>query len=205
MDDEPTDRRGVDQDSLLALRSRTRNRRALLTSLGLMGFAVVCATFVVNGFGADSSSAAENPAGKVYGVLLTHPTTTTTTLAPTTTTSTTTTTVPPSTTTTTSASTTTTTATTAPPTTIAPTTTTVPKPPTVSATVSNAPTFCRVTVRLSNGFQAAYPLHQYVENVGDIYAFTAMLGGYRVDVTATVVNQNNAPTCKLTLGKLSRI
>ena len=204
MDDEAADRKGVDQDSLIALRSRKRNRRALLTSVGLLAFAVVCATFVVNGFGADSSSATENPAGKVYGVLLTHPTTTTTTVAPTTTTTTTTTTVPPSTTTTTGVSTTTTTVTTVPPTTVAPTTT-VPPPPTVSATATNTPTFCRITVRLSNGFQAVYPMDSYVENVGDIYSFTAMLAGYRVDVTATVVSKNGAPSCKLTLGKLSRI
>ena len=204
MDDEAADRRGVDRDSLIALRSRKRNRRALLTSLGLLGFAVVCATFVVNGFGADSSSAAENPAGKVYGVLLTHPTTTTTTLAPTTTTTTTTTTVPPSTTTTTGVPTTTTTVTTVPPTTVAPTTT-IPPMPTARATVTDAPTFCRVTIRLSNGFQAAYPLHQYVENVGDIYSFTAMLSGYRVEVTATVVNKGGTPTCNITLGKLARI
>jgi len=169
-----------------------------------MGFAVVCATFVVNGFGGGSSGAAEYPAGKIYGVLLTHPTTTTTTVAPTTTTTTTTTTVPPSTTTTTGVPTTTTTVTTVPPTTIAPTTTTAP-PPTVSATVRNTPTFCRVTVRLSNGFQVEYPLDQYVENVGDIYSFTAMLAGYRVEVTATVVNKNNAPSCTVKLGKLSRI
>jgi len=204
VDDEAADRRGVDRDSLIALRSRKRNRRALLTSLGLLGFAVVCATFVVNGFGADSSSAAENPAGKVYGVLLTHPTTTTTTLAPTTTTTTTTTTVPPSTTTTTGVPTTTTTVTTVPPTTVAPTTT-IPPMPTARATVTDAPTFCRVTIRLSNGFQAAYPLHQYVENVGDIYSFTAMLSGYRVEVTATVVNKGGKPTCNITLGKLARI
>jgi hypothetical protein len=48
-------------------------------------------------------------------------------------------------------------------------------------------------------------MDSYVENVGDIYSFTAMLAGYRVDVTATVVNKNGAPSCKLTLGKLSRI
>lgn len=194
----------MDQDSRIALRSRQRNIRALLTSLGLIAFAVVCATFVVNGFGTTSGSATETRAGKVYGVLITQPTTTT--VAPTTTTSTTTTTttVPPSTTTTSTVPATTTTVTTAPPTTVATTTTTVPKP-TVSATVKNTPAFCRVTVRLSNGFTSSYPLDQYVENVGDVYSFNAMLAGYRVDVTATVVGTNDAPSCKITLGALQRI
>jgi hypothetical protein len=58
---------------------------------------------------------------------------------------------------------------------------------------------------LSNGFQAPYPLDQYVENVGDIYSFTAMLAGYRVEVTATVIEKNSAPSCKITLGTLARI
>ncbi|HEX5095542.1 MAG TPA: hypothetical protein VFX21_05985 [Acidimicrobiia bacterium] len=189
-------------DSVIARRSRQRNRRALLTSLGLIGFAAVCITFIVNGFGAEPGGATQVRQGKVYGALVTHPTTTT--LAPTTTTTstTTTTTVPPS--TTTSSSTTTTTATTVPPTTIATTTTTVPRP-TVSAIVSNSPKFCTVTVRLSTGYQATYPLDQYVSNVGDTYSFNATIAGWRVDVTATVVNRNNTPACAATLANLQRV
>jgi hypothetical protein len=60
-------------------------------------------------------------------------------------------------------------------------------------------------VRLSTGYQASYPLDQYVANIGDSYSFSAAIAGWRVDVTATVVSRNNTPTCTVTLANLQRV
>jgi hypothetical protein len=67
---------------------------------------------------------------------------------------------------------------------------------------SNTPRFCTVTVHLSSGAQQSYPLDAYVQNPGDLYAFTATLGGVSVDVRVTVVVQNNVNVCSPTLSNL---
>lgn len=179
-------------------RARRRNTRAAMVSAGLVGFAFVCLVLVVTGFASFGASRATNAAPP--------PRTTTVTRAPTTTTSTSTstTTVPPPTTTTTS--TTTTSTTTVPPT----TTTTRPTPTTTvarvraSATVSDTPSFCTVTVHLSTGASRAYPLDAFVANPGDTYEFTASLGGYRVDVKVRVVSGPDGSQCEASTSHLTR-
>jgi hypothetical protein len=163
-----------------------------------VGFAMLCTIMLVSGFGSINASDGPKKA-KPKATTTTKAPVTTTTAPPTTTSTTTTTTtvppvtipnaVPPSTTTTTTTST---------------TTTTLPMPE-ISASVSNTPTFCIVTLALSTGPTQQYPLDAFVKNVGDVYVFVAAFAGYRVDVRAEVVNQNNAPVCQISLAHLERL
>ena len=182
----------------MRVRMRTRNTRAAAVSAGLIAFAFVCLVLFVTGFGSLGASraprtvaaAAETTTTRVAvppTAASTSTTTTSTTVPPTTTTSTsTTTTVPPTTTTSTS------------------TTTTTIARVTARATASNEPTFCTVTVHLSNGAFRSYPLDQFVANTGDTYRFTAGLDGYRVTVRVEVVDRAGARRCVATTSNLGR-
>jgi cytoskeletal protein RodZ len=180
----------------LSVRARRRNLRALLTAFGLLTVATILTALLVVSFGGlgDSTTVAGGPSTtriRVIAVTSTTqpPTTTTTTIPPTTTTST---------------------STTLPTTTTKPKVTTTTKPkvttttvPPVSATVSvdNTHQFCTVTVRLSTGAHQSYPLDAYLSQPGDKYVFTAELGGYKVDVTTTVMKNGK---CEATLSHFVR-
>jgi hypothetical protein len=183
-------------------RTRLRNRRAALTAAGLVAFAVVLVALLATSFGGVGTSkkahAKKKAAVKVVHVTTTRPPATTTLApakppppAPTTST-------PP-----TTVGTTTTTAKRAPTTTVAttPTPSTLPAA-TAFASIADLPEWCTVTVHVSNGASHAYQLALYLQNPGDLYVFTAYVGGYKVDVTTKVVDQNHAAECNTTLANL---
>src|SRR3954470_2224336 len=175
----------------MRVRARRRNARAAMVSAGLIGFASVCLLLFVTGFASVGASRATGDRPAAPRTTVTHAPTTT--VAPATTTSSSSTTVPPTTTTSTS-----TTTTTVPPTTTSTitstTTTTLPRV-TASASVSDEPSFCTVTVRLSTGAFRPYQLSSYIQNTGDQYGFPASLGGYRVDVRVRVTGKAGARHC----------
>ena len=70
------------------------------------------------------------------------------------------------------------------------------------ASIADLPEWCTVTVHVSNGASQAYQLAQYLQNPGDLYKFTAYVGGYRVDVSTRVVDRNKAAECDTTLANL---
>jgi cytoskeletal protein RodZ len=183
-------------------RIRRRNARAAGTAFGLLALAFACVLLLMGGLGAFGTTKpkAAKPAKKKVVV---HKVVTTTTRKPApTTVASSTTTSTSSTTTTTSTprpTTTTTTTTVAPPRT---TTTTVPPPTTAAVSVSNSPAFCTVTVVLGTGQRQAYPIGNYVSNVGDMYLFTAVIGRYRVDVRVTVKDIGGHPQCEASLSHL---
>lgn len=180
-------------------RARQRNARAAMVSGGLVAFALVCLVLVVTGFASIGASRA--PKAAVAVRTTTTAKATSTTMAPRTTTTTT---VPPTTTTTSTS--TTTTSTTVPPTTttIRPTTTTTVAPVRASATVSDQPTFCTVTVHLSTGASQSYQPDPAFGNPGDTWDFVATLGSYRVNVHVLVVSGANGNECQATTSHLTR-
>jgi hypothetical protein len=181
-------------------RTRLRNRRAALTAAGLVALAIVCVALLASTF-AGVGTTKKVVVKKKATVRVAHATTTrapdTTTVAPATTAP-----APSTSTTPTTARTTTTTA--------RPTATTVVATPTPStlpaatafASIADLPEWCTVTVHVSNGASHAYQLAAYLQNPGDLYVFTAYVGGYKVDVTTKVVDRNNAAECNATLANL---
>ncbi len=61
-----------------------------------------------------------------------------------------------------------------------------------------------MTVWLSTGTHQSYDVGRYVKNLGDRYTFTATFGGYRVDVTTKVVDQDGKAECQAALANLFR-
>ncbi len=184
-------------------RTRLRNRRAALTAAGLVAFAVVLVALLMSSFGGVGTSkkghVKTTASKKVVHATTTRPPAPTTVApappprpAPTTST-------PP-----TTARTTTTTAKRAPTTTVAatPTPSTLPAA-TAFASIADLPEWCTVTVHVSNGSSHEYQLAVYLQNPGDLYVFTAYVGGYKVDVTTKVVDRNHAAECDTTLANLS--
>jgi hypothetical protein len=180
-----------------------RNRRVLLMVAGLVALAVVCTAALASSFsgiGTNKAHPKKKAAAKVVHPTTTRPPVVTTTVpaavpvtaaAPTTST-------PP-----TTVRTTTTTAKPAPTTTVV----TTPTPPTLPAatafaSIADLPEWCTVTVHVSNGASNAYQLAQYLQNPGDLYKFTAYVGGYRVDVSTRVVDRNSSAECDTTLANL---
>jgi uncharacterized iron-regulated membrane protein len=185
-------------------RTRLRNRRAVATVIGLVAVAALCIFGLVSGFGGVGASRSAHPKKKkvVHARLAARPTSTAPAAVPTTTApapATPSTSTPP-----TTARTTSTTVRRPPPTTVAPP---VPVPSTLPAatafaSATNLPEFCTVTVHVSTGAAQQYPLAAYVQNLGDLYTFTAYVGGYKVQVTANVVEVNHAAACQPTLANL---
>jgi hypothetical protein len=188
---------------VVAARSRQRNIRAGLTSLGLVVVASILTVMLAASFGGGDGD--KSPA--VKKVAKAKPRATTSTRSSTSTSSTS---------TSTSSSTSSTTSTTLPPattstvrrttTTQAPrTTTTRPAPVSATVKVRNKPKFCTVIVTLSTGAQKSYALDKYLANPGDSYSFTATLGGYNVDVETHVESVDGESRCVATLSHLVKL
>jgi hypothetical protein len=191
-------------------RARRRNLTAIAASAGLLVFSCICVATLIATFGGHGHKAAAETKHPAHARAHVTRATTTTRPGPATTTSSTTTTIRAVTTTTAAPSTTTTTVApppvTEPPTTAAtiPTTTTTVAV-TATASVSNSPHFCTVTVRLSTGAQAAYSLDAFLASPGDSYVFDATLGGYSVEISANVTGTSQSPQCAVTLGSPARV
>ena len=182
-------------------RTRRRNRRAALTAAGLLAFAAISIALLLSTFGSVGGSPTAHAKKKVT-VRAVHSTTTRppapSTVAPTTT-------PPPAPSTSTPPTTVGTSTTAARPT--ATTVVTTPTPSTLPAatafaSIADLPEWCTVTVHVSNGASHEYQLAAYLQNPGDLYVFTAYVGGYKVDVTTKVVDRNNAAECDTTLSNL---
>jgi hypothetical protein len=74
-----------------------------------------------------------------------------------------------------------------------------------TVTDANTPKFCTATVHLKNGAQNPYALDTYLVNVNDSYTFTAVLGGYQVDVSTKVVMVGGTQQCVSTVSHLVRV
>ncbi len=181
-------------------RTRLRNRRAAITAAGLVAFSIVCVALLASTFSSVGTSKKAVAKKKVV-VHAAHATTTrppapttvatTAALAPATTTT------PPTTvrtTTTTARPTATTVVTTPPPSTL--------PAATAFASIADLPEWCTVTVHVSTGASRPYELAAYLQNPGDLYVFTAYVGGYKVDVTTKVVDRSNTAECDTTLANL---
>jgi hypothetical protein len=185
-------------------RSRMRNRRVLLMVAGLVALAVVCTAALASTFAGIGSTHKAHPkkkaAARVVHTTTTHapaPTSAAPAPAPATAAA------PPTSTPPRTVRVTTTTAKPASTTTVV----TTPTPPTLPAatafaSIADLPEWCTVTVHVSNGSAHAYQLAQFLQNPGDLYKFTAYVGGYRVDVSTTVVDRNNSGECDTTLAHL---
>jgi hypothetical protein len=59
-----------------------------------------------------------------------------------------------------------------------------------------------VTVILGTGARKSYAVGDYVASPGDMYMFTAFIGGYAVDVRVQVKSVGNQPQCDVSLSNL---
>ena len=190
---------------MLRDRARQRNMRAVLVSLGMLAFAVLCGAIVLSGIGGGGHTSTHRKTPRRPSSPRRAAPVTTTSSPPTATTASTVTTLPYQ---ITVASDTasptlppivgtippTLTVATTSPTTRATTTTTV-RAVSAAVRITDTPNWCTAVVTLSTGASSTFDLAPYLAVAGDSYEFDATIAGFTMHVTTKVVTQKGTPTC----------